>query len=80
MDMDLKENFVRLWKRHFKSAELPLVFYYADDEKQAEAAKTPKEHRCIIADLQRVRNGTSLKFEADTIGCAGGKRTQSGMA
>ncbi|HME43116.1 MAG TPA: DUF169 domain-containing protein [Syntrophorhabdales bacterium] len=74
MDMDLKENFVRLWKRHFKSAELPLVFYYADDEKQAEAAKAPKEHRCIIADLQRVRHGTSLKFDVDTIGCAGGKR------
>jgi hypothetical protein len=74
MDMDLKDNFVRLWKRHFKSAELPLVFYYTDDEKQAEAARAPKEHRCIIGDLQRVRHGTSLKFEADTIGCAGGKR------
>lgn len=74
MDMDLKENFVRLWRRHFKTAELPLVFYYAEDEKQAEAAKVPKEHRCIIGDLQRVRHGTSLKFEAETIGCAGGKR------
>ena len=74
MDMDLKENFVRLWKRHFKTAELPLVFYYAEDEKQAEAAKVPKEHRCIIGDLQRVRHGTSLKFEAETIGCGGGKR------
>jgi len=74
MDMDLKENFVRRWKRYFKSAELPLVFYYTDDEKQAEAAKVPKEHRCIIADLQRVRHGTSLKFDVDTIGCAGGKR------
>ena len=74
MDIDLKENFVRLWKRYFKSAELPLVFYYTDDEKQAEAAKVPKEHRCIIADLQRVRHGTSLKFDVDTIGCAGGKR------
>ena len=74
MDMDLKENFVRLWKRHFKTAELPLVFYYAEDEKQAEAAKVPKEHRCIIGDLQRVRHGTSLKFDAETIGCGGGKR------
>ena len=74
MDTSLKDNFVRLWKRYFKSAELPLVFYYADDEKTVEAAKVPKEHRCVIADLQRVRHGTSLKFDADTIGCAGGKR------
>jgi uncharacterized protein (DUF169 family) len=70
----LKENFVRLWKRNFKTAELPLVFYYAEDEKQAETAKVPKEHRCIIGDLQRVRHGTSLKFDAETIGCGGGKR------
>jgi len=74
MDIDMRETFVRLWKRHFKTAELPLAFYYAEDEKQAEAAKVPKEHRCIIADLQRVRHGTSLKFEAETIGCGGGKR------
>ncbi len=74
MDMDLRENFMRLWKRHFKAAELPIVFYYADDEKQAQAAKPAKDHRCIIGDLQRVRHGTSLKFEADTIGCGGGKR------
>ncbi len=74
MDMDLKANFVRLWKRYFKTAELPLVFYYADNEKQAEPVKPPKDHRCIVADLQRVRHGTSLKFEAETIGCGGGKR------
>ena len=74
MDMNLKINFERLWKRHFKNAELPLIFYYADDDKQAETAKVPKDHRCIIGDLGRVRHGTSLKFDADTIGCGGGKR------
>ncbi|HVN25914.1 MAG TPA: DUF169 domain-containing protein [Syntrophorhabdales bacterium] len=74
MDMGLKDNFLKLWKRYFKGAELPLVFYYADEEKQAEAAKPPKGHRCIVGDLQRVRHGTSLKFEAETIGCGGGQR------
>jgi len=74
MDMELKGNFQRLWKRFFKTAELPLVFYYAEDDRQAEPAKVPKGHRCIIGDLQRVRHGTSLKFDAETIGCAGGKR------
>jgi uncharacterized protein (DUF169 family) len=74
MDMELKENFQRLWKKYFKTAELPLVFYYADDDNEAEAAKVPKGHRCIIGDLGRVRRGTSMKFEAETIGCGGGQR------
>jgi uncharacterized protein (DUF169 family) len=74
MDMDFKQNFTRLWKRYFKTAELPLVFFYAEDDKQAEAPKAPKGHRCIIGDLGRVRHGTSIKFEADAIGCPGGRR------
>ena len=74
MDMDLKENFQRVWKRYFKTAELPMVFYYADDDKHAETAKAPKGHRCIIGDLGRVRHGTSMKFDAETIGCGGGLR------
>jgi hypothetical protein len=74
MEMSLKENFLRLWKRYFKTAELPLVFYYTEDDKQAEAAKVPKGHRCIIGDLGRVRHGTPMKFEAGTIGCGGGQR------
>jgi uncharacterized protein (DUF169 family) len=74
MDMELKENFLRLWKLYFKNAELPFVFFYAEDDKQAEAAKIPKGHRCIIGDLQKVRHGTSLKFEAGAIGCGGGQR------
>jgi len=74
MDMNFKQDFVRLWKRHFKTAELPLVFFYADDDKQAETPKPPKGHRCIIGDLGRVRHGTSMKFDAETVGCAGALR------
>jgi Uncharacterised ArCR, COG2043 len=74
MDMKLKDNFLRMWKRYFKTAELPIVFYYAEDDKQATAAKAAKGHRCIIGDLGRVRHGTSMKFDAETIGCGGGLR------
>jgi hypothetical protein len=74
MDMELKDNFLRMWKRYFKTAELPLVFYYADSDKQAQTATVPKGHRCIIGDLGRVRHGTSMKFDAETIGCGGGLR------
>ena len=74
MDMELKDNFQRLWKRYFKIAELPIVFYYAEDDKQAETGKVPKGHRCIIGDLGRVRHGPSMKFDAETIGCGGGLR------
>ncbi len=74
MDMGFKDRFQLLWKRYFKAAELPIVFYYADDSKEAQPLKPAKEHRCIVADLRRVRHGTTIKFDADTIGCGGGKR------
>ena len=74
MDVGFREDFLRLWKRHFKTAELPLVFYYTDEDKKAEAAKVPKDHRCIIGDLGRVRHGTAMKFDAETIGCGGALR------
>lgn len=75
MDVEIKETFMELWKRYFKSAELPITFYYSGDKGSAELVKPPKKgHRCFIAQLSRVRRGTSLCFEEDSIGCGGGKR------
>ena len=37
-------------------------------------AKLPKGHRCMIGDIVKVRKGETLCFNADTIGCAGGRR------
>lgn len=74
MDMKIKEEFMALWKRYFNGAELPIAFYYTDEEGCAEIMGPPSSHRCVICDLSRVRNGESLCFDADSVGCGGGKR------
>lgn len=74
MDMGIKEKFMRLWKKYFAGAELPIVFYYADEATGAEVIKPASGHRCIFAELSKVRKGKSLCFHAESIGCFGGRR------
>ncbi|MBL7188933.1 MAG: DUF169 domain-containing protein [Phycisphaerae bacterium] len=74
MEMRLKENFLQLWEKYFNGAELPIIFYYAHKAKGGELAKPSSGHRCIMADLSKVRTGISVCFGADSFGCFGGKR------
>jgi len=70
----MKEQFLTLWKKYFGNAELPIVFYYSDDDGGAEWADKPKGHTCIICELAKVRNGKSLVFNAERVSCGGAKR------
>jgi len=74
MDMGLKEQFEIRWKKYFGSSELPIVFYYSDEVKGAGPVPAPAGHRCIMADIAKVRRGESLYFRNETVGCFGGKR------
>jgi uncharacterized protein (DUF169 family) len=74
MDMKLKDKFSRLWPKYFNAAALPITFYYTDDPGRAKSMKPTSGHRCIIGDLIKVREGTSISYSADAIGCFGGKR------
>lgn len=74
MDMKIKEEFIVLWKKYFDGAELPITFYYTDEEGGAEPMERTSGHRCVICDLAKVRKGESIRLTADTVGCGGGKR------
>lgn len=74
MDIKIKEKFSALWKKFFNDAELPISFYYTDEEGHAELAKPGSLPRCVIGALSRVRKGKSFCFNADSVGCPGGKR------
>jgi uncharacterized protein (DUF169 family) len=74
MEMEIKEEFIRLWKKYFNGASLPITFYYTDEVVSAEEVKSTSGHRCVICDLSNVRNGKSLYFSSDSVGCGGGKR------
>ena len=72
VDARKKENFEKLWLKYFGGEELPLTFFYTDDEPaKAQVPKAPKGHRCIIGDLARARRGKSLAFTAQVVGCPG---------
>jgi hypothetical protein len=74
MQPGLKERFMELWQEYFPGAELPLCLYYADGPGTAELVAAPAGHRCLIADLGRARKGQPVVFDADAVGCFGGKR------
>jgi len=74
MNSEFKERFLQNWTTYFPGAELPIGFYYSGLAESKFMAKQPKGHRCIIGDLAKVRKGETLCFNADTIGCNGGKR------
>jgi uncharacterized protein (DUF169 family) len=74
MDMKIKDKFIELNKKYFNNAELPITFYYSDTGEQAELVRPGSVSRCVIGALAEVRKGCSFSFNADSIGCPGGRR------
>ena len=74
MNIELKEKFLRLWRKYFDVVELPIVFYYTDEAKVVEVVKSYSGHRCIFPDLLKATTGESVCFDADSFSCFGGKR------
>ena len=62
MDPQTSKNFITLWRRYFASAELPLGFYYADEDAGAPLVKPGKARRCLVATLAKVRPGRPMRF------------------
>jgi uncharacterized protein (DUF169 family) len=74
MDIERKKKFIGLWKTYFGESELPMTFYYTDQEGGAEVVKPASGRQCFIGALAKVRKGQSLCFDVNAIGCFGGKR------
>jgi uncharacterized protein (DUF169 family) len=73
MDMQFKDEFIRIWRKYFNNAELPITFYYTDDEGHAELVKPGTQANCLMAPLRKVRRGASFTFAAESVGCGGGR-------
>jgi hypothetical protein len=74
MDSAFKERFLALWKKYFNDAPLPITFYYTDSPRPADIVKPGSVPRCLIGALVKVRDGQSMAFNIDAVGCPGGKR------
>ncbi|MCX6557720.1 MAG: DUF169 domain-containing protein [Candidatus Aminicenantes bacterium] len=73
MELKLKAKFEELFARYFSGAELPLIFYYADEPPAGMEAPPPsKGWHCFVADLAAARKGESLCLDEPALGC--GKR------
>jgi hypothetical protein len=74
MDTRLKQQFLDLWEKHFPGAELPIVFYYSNEEGWGGRAGKGAETQCVVCDLARVRAGETLVLDVESTRCGGGKR------
>jgi uncharacterized protein (DUF169 family) len=74
MEISFKNLFLEKWKKHFPNTDLPITFYYTDEVNSEECIDQHSEHRCLIKNLAKARNGNSIYFESHTIGCSGGRR------
>ncbi len=74
METAVKDKFLSLWKKYFNEAELPITFYYTDEAGRGKPVDRDSVPRCFIGALAKVRQGQSLAFEKESVGCAGGRR------
>ena len=67
--MDI-QTFIQNFREAFgKNAELPLVFWYSDEQK----GETEKINGCFFKGMRTVRDGGIISLNAENIGCGGGK-------
>src|SRR5512136_671032 len=74
MDIKFRDQFIKQWKKYFAETELPICFFYTDNVKTEDLQSNSSSYRCLIGNLERVRQGQTLIYDASTKGCTGGKR------
>ena len=74
MNTAFKNKFLRLWKKYFNEAPLPITFYYTNKLVKMEPVKAGSGPRCIMGSMVKVQKGQSMAFDVDSVGCPGGKR------
>ncbi len=74
MNSDFCSYFTERWEKYFPGAELPIAYFYADQVRQEDHQDSQREDRCLIGNLERVRQGHTFVYNAKTSGCLGGKR------
>lgn len=74
MDAAFSKLFISRWDKYFAGADLPIVYFYTDQVREADLQETVNLDRCLIGNLTRVQDGYSFVYDAHTSGCSGGKR------
>jgi hypothetical protein len=72
MDIVLRDRFTSLWQKYFPGAELPKTLELREISPDVEKVPPPEGGGCLIGKLNRVRKGTPLVFDENSISCPGG--------
>jgi len=74
MDETTRTGFIQQWNKYFPNTQLPITYFYTDQVSAAELTDTVQADRCLIGNLNRVRQGHTYVYSKETPGCSGGKR------
>jgi hypothetical protein len=74
MKKDFQELFLKQWKQYFTGAQIPITYYYTDEVEREDLEDIKNEDRCLIGNLNRVREGHAFVYSEESPGCSGGKR------
>jgi len=74
MNLTLRDDFLKKWKKYFGQAELPIVFYYTEDPGSIPRAGISKDWSCIIGELALVRKSKARAWNVNSLGCGGSRR------
>ena len=74
MEPRLKQQFMTQWDKYFPGAELPIAFYYTNDDKWGKQTDKGSGVQCVIENIGRVRDGKVLVLDLESTKCGGGKR------
>ncbi|MCX7856737.1 MAG: DUF169 domain-containing protein [Deltaproteobacteria bacterium] len=73
MDKIKKEEFLKKWSEYFPNANLPIVFYYTNEDRNHMKIKHNATHRCVFIDIMKALKGKTIVFDKESTGCMGGK-------
>jgi hypothetical protein len=74
MDIQIIDNFINQWGKYFPNADLPITYFYTDQPGHQDVNVSETVDRCLIGNLNQVRQGFPFVYDAQTPGCSGGKR------
>ncbi len=69
-----KQIFEDKWRSYFGAAEWPVTYYYTDNPAEEDLQESHHITRCLVGNLNRVRQGYAYVYTVNTPGCMGGKR------
>ncbi|NVO20335.1 MAG: DUF169 domain-containing protein [Bacteroidetes bacterium] len=74
MELKLVEEFTEKWAHFFPGVELPLAVWYTDTPDGMEQVFPEKGQHCMIAQMNKAREGKAICFGKGSIACGGGNR------